>query len=74
MKKLVNESLDEFLQEGCSYPKTKKGKEKKFEKTMKKWDEGKLKTGKSDKKVPKGKRGLKQALAISYSESGQSKK
>jgi hypothetical protein len=73
MKNLVNENLDEFLKEGCDKtPKTKKGKEKKFKKVMHKWGEGKLHSGsKKGPKVPKSKQD--QALAIAFSETGQSK-
>jgi hypothetical protein len=72
MKNLVNKNLDEFLEEGCSHPRTKKGKEKKFEKVMHKWGEGKLHSrSKKGPKVPKSKQD--QAIAISFSEIGESK-
>lgn len=74
MKNLVNRNLDEFLYEAKKVPKTKKGKEKKFEKVMHHWAEGKQHIGKSKKMVPKTKEGQKQALAIAFSETGQSKK
>jgi hypothetical protein len=49
MKNLVNRNLDEFLYEAKKVPKTKKGKEKKFEKVMHHWAEGKQHIGKSKK-------------------------
>lgn len=70
MKNLVNANLDEFLDESKRTPKTKKAKEAKFKKVMKHWKEGEQHIGKSDKKVPKTKKGQKQAVAIAYSESG----
>lgn len=73
MKNLVNENLDDFLDEASRKPMTKKNKEKKFKKTMKHWKEGELNIGKSKKKVPRTKKGQKQALAIAFSQSGQSK-
>jgi hypothetical protein len=74
MKNLVNQNLDEFLNETEKEPKTKKGKEKKFSKVMHHWKEGEQHIGKSNKIVPKTKKGQKQALAIALSMSGQSKK
>jgi len=73
MKNLVNRNLDEFLQEGCGKtPKTKKEKEEKFDKVMHKWGKGKLHSGsKRGPKVPKSKQD--QAVAIAFSETGQSK-
>ena len=68
MKNLVNESLDEFLEESEKVPTSKAGKEKKFKKVMHHWKEGEQHIGKSDKKVPKTKKGQKQALAIAFSE------
>ena len=61
------------LEEGCGgTPKTKKGKEKKFDKVMHKWGEGKLHSGsKKGPKVSKSKQD--QAVAIAFSETGQSK-
>lgn len=73
MKNLVYESLDE-LYEAKKVPTTKKGKEKKFKKTMGEWKEGELNIGKSNKKVPKSKKGQKQAVAIALSQTGQSNK
>jgi hypothetical protein len=73
LKNLVNENLDDFLEEK-SVPKTKKGKEKKVKKTMGEWKEGELNIGKSKKKVPRSKKGHKQAVAIALSQTGQSKK
>lgn len=69
MKNLVNENLDEFLNEKA-VPKTKRAKEKKFKKTMGEWKKGELNIGKSDKKVPKTKKGQKQAIAIAGKTSG----
>jgi len=67
MKNLVNQNLDEFLFEAKqAKPKTKG--DKKFNKVMHHWKEGDQHIGKSDKKVPKTKRGQKQALAIAFSE------
>lgn len=46
-----------------------KGDGPKFEKVMHEWGQGKLHSGsKSGPVVPKGKAGLKRALAISFSE------
>jgi hypothetical protein len=73
MKNLVNQNLDEFLYEKEDVPKTKKGKEEKFEKVMHHWKEGEQHIGKSDKKVPKTKKGQKQAVAIALSMTDQSK-
>jgi len=73
MKNLVNEDLDSFMDEAKRKPMTKKGKEKKFKKTMDEWKEGELNIGKSKKKVPRTKKGHKQAVAIALSQSGQSK-
>jgi hypothetical protein len=57
------------IDEGCGTPKSKKGKEKKVEKVMHKWGEGKLHSGsKKGPKVPKKKQD--QALAIAFSEAG----
>jgi len=67
MKNLVNANLDEFLFESKKSNKKTKG-EKKFDKVMHHWKEGEQHIGKSDKKVPKTKRGQKQALAIAFSE------
>ena len=67
MKNLVNKNLDEFLFEAKKSKKQTKG-EKKFSKVMHHWKEGKQHIGKSDKKVPKTKKGQKQALAIAFSE------
>lgn len=66
MKNLVNQNLDEFLFEAKKAKKTKG--EKKFDKVMHHWKEGEQHIGKSDKKVPKTKKGQKQALAIAFSE------
>jgi len=74
MKNLVNENLDEFLFEARKKPRTKKAKDEKFDTVMHHWKKGKQHIGKSDKKVPRTKRGQKQALAIAYSESGKNKK
>jgi len=74
MKNLVNVNLDEFLFEKSGVPKTKKGKEKKFKKVMHHWKEGEQHIGKSEKKVPHTKEGQRQALAIAFSETGQSKR
>jgi len=65
MKNLVNNNLDEFLFEAKN-PKTKG--DKKFSKVMHHWKEGDQHIGKSDKKVPKTKKGQKQAVAIAFSE------
>ena len=74
MKNLVNQNLDEFLREGCKVPKTKKAKQEKFEDVLHKWGKGKLKSGEGKRgKVPKTPKGQKQALAIAFSETGQSK-
>jgi len=74
MKNLVNSNLDEFINESEEMPKTKKAKEEKFKKVMHHWKEGEQHIGKSDKKVPKTKKGRQQAIAIGLSMSGQSKK
>lgn len=74
MKNLVNQNLSEFINEAKKMPKTKKAKEAKFKKVMHHWKEGEQNIGKSDKKVPKSKKGQKQALAIAFSEAGMSKK
>jgi len=66
MKNLVNQNLDEFLFEAKKAKKTKG--EKKFSTVMHHWKEGEQHIGKSDKKVPKTKKGQKQALAIAFSE------
>lgn len=73
MKNLVNQNLDEFLNEAKKVPKTKKRKEEKFKKVMHHWKEGEQHIGKSDKTVPKTKKGQKQAVAIALSMTGQSK-
>ena len=63
--RLVCESLEDFL----LVEKKKETKEqKKFHKVMHHWKEGEQHIGKSDKKVPKTKKGQKQALAIAFSE------
>jgi len=74
MKNLVNKNLDEFLFEKKGVPKTKKAKEEKFKKVMHHWKEGEQHIGKSKKKVPVTPEGQKQAVAIAFSETGQSKK
>ena len=78
MKNLVNESLDEFLDdelnESRKTPKTKKAKKEKFGEVMHHWKEGDQHIGKSDKKVPRTKKGQKQAVAIALSMTGQSNK
>lgn len=75
MKNLVNRNLDEFLEEGCGKkPMTKKGKEKKFDKTVDKMSKGKLKTSAGKKLNPKSEKDRKQGLAIAYSEADLSKK
>lgn len=66
MKNLVNQNLNEFLFEAKTTKKTKG--DKKFDTVMKHWKEGEQHIGKSKKKVPKTKRGQKQALAIAFSE------
>ena len=68
MKNLVNRSLDEFLFEAKQAKKKETKGEKKFKKVMHHWKEGEQHIGKSDKKVPKTKKGQKQALAIAFSE------
>lgn len=68
MKNLVNRSLDEFLFEAKAAKKKETKGEKKFKKVMHHWKEGEQHIGKSDKKVPKTKKGQKQALAIAFSE------
>ena len=73
MKNLVNESIDSFLNE-TAIPKTKKAKKAKFGEVMHHWKEGEQHIGKSKKKVPKTKKGQKQAIAIGLSMSGQSNK
>lgn len=57
-----------------SIPKTKAGKEKKTKKIMNEWKEGDLSIGRSDKKVPKTKKGQKQAVAIMLNQTGKSNK
>ena len=74
MENIVNESLDEFLNEKHKVPTTKKGKKSKFKKVLHHWKAGEQHIGKSDKTVPHTKKGQKQALAIAYKMSGQSKK
>lgn len=76
MKNLVNQNLDEFLFEARKekVPTTKKGKDAKVKKVMHHWKEGEQHIGKSDKFVPKTKKGQKQAVAIAMSMSGQSNK
>jgi hypothetical protein len=74
MEKIVNENLDEFLNEVEKNPKTKKQKSDKFKQVMHHWKEGEQHIGKSDKTVPKSKKGQKQAVAIAMSMTGQSKK
>jgi len=71
MIKFVNESLDEFLFEARK--KKSKG-QKKFEKVLHHWKEGKQHIGKSDKIVPRTKKGHKQALAIAFSEKRRAEK
>jgi hypothetical protein len=66
MKNLVNENLDEFLFEAKKKRKAKG--EKKFDTVMHHWKQGKQHIGRSDKYVPKTKKGQKQALAIAFSE------
>jgi hypothetical protein len=73
MKNLVNRNLDEFLEEGCGTPRTKKEKEKKLEKVSKKVFAGKQKTNTGKKLNPKSEKDRKQGLAIAYSEAGLSK-
>jgi len=68
MKNLVNKNLDEFLFEAKKTKKPKTKGDKKFDKVMHHWGEGEQHIGKSDKKVPKTKKGQKQALAIAFSE------
>lgn len=46
----------------------------KAQKIMKEWKAGQLNIGKSKKKVPAGKKGQKQAVAIMMSQTGKSKK
>lgn len=72
MKNLVNKNLDDFLFEKESIPKTKKEKNKKFEKVMHHWKKGEQHIGTSKKKVPKTERGRKQAIAIGLSSAGLS--
>jgi len=71
MKNLVNRSLDEFLFETKASKKKETKGEKKFKKVMHNWTEGEPHIGKSDKKVPKTKKGQKQALAIAGKLSGK---
>jgi len=70
MKNLVNSNLDEFLFETkrSGRKKSKSKGQNKFEKVLHHWKEGKQHIGKSNKFVPKTKRGQKQALAIAFSE------
>ena len=76
MKKSMNGMglEDESLKPGKEYSEMKKGGmtkgQKKVGKVMKEFKEGKLKSGKSDKKVTNP----KQAIAIALSEAGMSKK
>jgi len=63
MKNLVNENLDDFLFES----RKSKG-DKKFSTVMHHWKQGKQHIGKSKKYVPKSKKGMRQALAIAFSE------
>jgi len=71
----VYESLEEFtLNEKKRVPRTKKAKQAKFSKVMHHWKHEGQHIGKSDKIVPRTKKGQKQALAIAFSMSGQSKK
>jgi len=72
MKNLVNENLDEFLNEKEKMPKSKKAKDEKMATVMHHWKEGEQHIGKSKKKVPRTKKGQKQAIAIGLSMSGQS--
>jgi len=74
MKNLVNRNLDEFLEEGCSTPTTKKGKERKFDKVVDKLSKGKQKTSAGKKLNPKSEKDRKQGLAIAYSKAGLSEK
>ena len=67
MKNLVNRNLDEFLFEEKRKKRKTKG-ESKFSKVMHHWKEGKQHIGKSKKRVPRTKKGQKQALAIAFSE------
>ena len=69
--KLVSESFEDALLEK---KKPTKKQSNKIAKVMHHWKEGKQHIGKSDKKVPKTKKGQKQALAIAFSMSGQGKK
>jgi hypothetical protein len=58
------------INEARKKPVSKKGKKAKFDKVMGEWKKGKLRSGsKTGKKVTS----QKQALAIAFSESGQSK-
>lgn len=74
MKNLVNRNLDEFLAEGCGKPKTKKAKERKFEKVVDKMSKGKLRTSAGKKLNPKSNKDRKQGIAIAYSEADLSDK
>ena len=47
---------------------------KKIKDVFQKWKEGTLNIGKSDKMVPPGKKGQRQAIAVALSEAGQSRK
>jgi hypothetical protein len=73
MAKYVFESLDEYLEEGCGKPRTKKGKEKKLEKVIKKVFAGKQKTSAGKKLNPHSEKDREQGLAIAYNSAGLSK-
>jgi len=73
MKPIVNENLNEFLNEKKKTLKSKKAKTSKFSQVMHHWKTGEQHIGKSDKTVPHTKKGQKQALAIAFKMSGQSK-
>jgi hypothetical protein len=74
MKNLVNQNLDEFLNEKEKIPKAKKAKDEKFSRVMHHWKKGEQHIGRSNKKVPRTKKGHRQAVAIGLSMSGQSNK